>query len=158
MFIQKIELEESELNRLKDMKPMIKFKRDCLIRIKKDEDYDLALGEDDLQIDIQKERESKIMYKIYFQEENIPDMPNMSNTKRCTVAALKEVKNYDLKALYDKEQLKKRQEELKQKINESKRLLINIMKLDPGAHPYTAEQIGQKIGNSKWSIFSNLMI
>jgi hypothetical protein len=131
------------------MKPLVHFKRDSLISLIKDTDYEFSKGEDDPQIAIQKARELNILCKIYYQEENVPEMPNMTNTKRCTVTALKEVKVHSLGKIWNDDQAVKKEVELKKKIAQSKKLLIKLLKIDPSKGMISIDIIKSKLGGNK---------
>lgn len=64
---------------MENMEPQMEFTKPTLVRIQIPEDYELADPDEDEQVQIQKDRESKILSKIYFHEENIPKNPNMDS-------------------------------------------------------------------------------
>lgn len=65
------------------MVPVIEFKRGSLRKIKKPEHFCVGNAEKDSQIEAQNKRESKILSKIYYQEETIPKYPSMEQMKKC---------------------------------------------------------------------------
>ena len=80
--MQKREQDEQDQIFLQEMEPIIIFNRGCMKRINKSDSFDLGDGEKDQQIEIQTQREKKILSKIYYQEENIPKMPGMEQMQK----------------------------------------------------------------------------
>ena len=79
---KKREQEEQDQIHLQEMKPEIIFKRGCIQRINKTENFCLGNGEKDQQVEIQIQREKKILSKLYYQEENIPKMPGLEQMQK----------------------------------------------------------------------------
>ena len=98
------------------MEPVIEFNKDSLIKIEKPDDYFLADPTDDEQIKIQQERESTILSKIYYHDENIPKNPLMDNMKKFDASSKMFVKGSSLKQTYrtfkDKELEEQQQQNL----------------------------------------------
>lgn len=105
------------------------LKEDALEEFKKPEDYLLPEPENDNQIKIQKERESKILSKIYYQEENIPKNPGMEMMKKCDAKEQQIVKGSSL-AKYYREFKLQQEEELKAQIMQRKNDIIKILKIE----------------------------
>ena len=70
------------------------------MKIEKPEDYFLSEPEDDPQVKIQQERESKILSKIYFHEENVPKNPSMESMIKFDTRSKMIVKGSSLKKTY----------------------------------------------------------
>jgi hypothetical protein len=139
------------------MKPEIEFKRGSLRKIKKSEDYLYPDPEDDSQICAQKERESKILSKIYYQEENIPKNPGMEMMKKCDAKEQQIVKGASL-AKYYREFKLQQEEELKAQIMQRKSDIIKILKIENTNImniDYFKEKLGQdtidKLGSEKFA-------
>lgn len=108
------------------MKPVIQFKRGSLIKIKKDEDFLIGKGEEDPQVKTQLDRESKILSKIYYQEENIPKNPGMEQMKKCD-AKLKSIITGQSLAKAHRDTILEKQAEIRQKILQRKKELSKYL-------------------------------
>lgn len=71
-----------------------------MMKLEKPDDYFLSEPEDDPQVKIQQERESKILRKIYYHEENIPKNPSMESMKKFDSKNKLIVKGSSLKKTY----------------------------------------------------------
>lgn len=88
------------------MTPVIEFKRGSLRKIKKPEHFWLGNAENDPQVEAQNKRESKILSKIYYQEETIPKYPSMEQMKKWNAREKQIIKGGSL-AKYFRETLQK---------------------------------------------------
>jgi hypothetical protein len=117
--------EELEQQSLEYMQPDIHFKRDFVRKVKLSEEVELGNGEKDLQIKIQTERESKILSKIYYQEENIPKYPAMDQMKKCD-AKQQQITQGDSLGKYSRDLQRKKSEELSKKMIQRKKISIKF--------------------------------
>jgi len=126
------------------MEPLIQFKRGCLLKNTKPDDFCIGEGDNDLQIKIQIERESKILSKIYYQEENIPKGPAMELMKTCDAKLKQITKGGSLSQYYKKIQMQQ-QEELKAKLWQRKNLLSKLLKIEGQSLGMNLNELQQKL-------------
>lgn len=150
---------------LQNMKPEIEYVRGSLIKIQKPDDYFLSDPEEDSQIAIQTERESRILSKIYFHEENIPKNPSMDsmkvfNTKNKMIVKGSSLKNTYLKnkgSLEDQSKTDVFTENLEQDSNSGLNLLSASLNQDNEASGNYNHTTGLQEYNPSMVNFSNTL-